>query len=75
MLFFFNLDVYADKTFKSLTDDGHLQGGLNQSYTCQDEKQLILKSGKMGNPGNITVNFQKLKIQPFPANKLFPNGK
>ena len=58
-----------------MTDDRHLQGGAKQSYTCQDEKQLFLKSGKMGNPGNITVNFQKLKIQPFTAKKLFPNGK
>ena len=70
--FFFHLDVTANHIFRSMTNDGLYQGSLNSSYTCNAEKTLSLNGAK----GNITVDFQKLKIRTFLAKRSkFPNRK
>ena len=67
-----HLDVSANHTFGSMTDDRLYQGSTNRSYECTDEKTIQLS----GNGSSITVDFKQLMISPFNVTESkFPNRK
>jgi len=64
-------DKSAKALYNDKSNDGLFQAAKNHSYSCPEDNKLPLKgNGKY----NISIDFKKVAIQPFPASKAFINS-